>query len=101
MASKLPCPDIQHHIGRNRGMRVQHIPLMNAPISRVLPTPVASAKHREGNSRSKFLTDGKSLQMIFSATAMSASLLRQNFSNATQYLQQNGVAARVNSISLQ
>ncbi|MCY1241914.1 hypothetical protein D9M72_548420 [compost metagenome] len=26
---------------------------MNAPISRVLPTPVASAKHREGNSRSK------------------------------------------------
>jgi hypothetical protein len=26
---------------------------MNAPISRVLPTPVATAKHRDGNSRSK------------------------------------------------
>ena len=26
---------------------------MKAPISRVLPTPVASAKHSEGKSRSK------------------------------------------------
>ena len=34
---------------------------MNAPMSRVLPTPVARAKQSDGNSRSKSVTDGNSL----------------------------------------
>ena len=33
---------------------------MNAPISRVLPTPVARAKQTDGNSRSKSVTVGHS-----------------------------------------
>ena len=32
---------------------------MNAPIRRVLPTPVASAKHSDGKSRSKSVSCGK------------------------------------------
>ena len=36
---------------------------MKAPMSRVLPTPVASAKQSEGNSRSKSATVGNSLRI--------------------------------------
>ena len=44
---------------------------MNAPINRVLPTPVASAKQSEGKSRSKSVTVGNSLLMAASALATS------------------------------
>ena len=40
-----------------------------APMSRVLPTPVARAKQSEGNSRSKSVTEGNSLWMAASAAA--------------------------------
>ena len=40
---------------------------MNAPISRVLPTPVAKAKHKDGKSRSKSVKVGNS---AFSAASM-------------------------------
>ena len=33
--------------------------VINAPISRVLPTPVATAKHIQGKSRSKSLDGGE------------------------------------------
>src|SRR5688572_22386827 len=46
---------------------------MNAPIKRVLPTPVARAKHNEGNSRSKSVTEGNSLAMASSALPISGS----------------------------
>ncbi len=39
---------------------------MKAPMRRVLPTPVARAKQREGNSRSKSVTEGYSLRMTAS-----------------------------------
>jgi len=45
---------------------------MKAPINRVLPTPVASAKQSDGNSRSKFVTPGNSLWIAASAAATSA-----------------------------
>ena len=45
---------------------------MKAPISRVLPTPVASAKQSDGNSRSKSVTDGNSVRMASSAATRSA-----------------------------
>ena len=51
---------------------------MNAPISRVLPTPVASAKQSDGNSRSKSVTDGNSLRIAASAAATSAPFLRRH-----------------------
>src|ERR1035437_2063362 len=47
---------------------------MNAPMSRVLPTPVASAKQKDGNSRSKSVTVGNSQRRISSAAAMSGPL---------------------------
>jgi hypothetical protein len=46
---------------------------MNAPINRVLPTPVASAKQSEGKSRSKSVTVGNSLPMASIAACRSAS----------------------------
>ena len=36
-------------------------------MSRVLPTPVASEKHNEGNSRSKSETDENSLLINFNS----------------------------------
>src|SRR5262249_16911407 len=45
---------------------------MNAPISRVLPTPVANAKQTEGNSRSKSVTVGNSLWMAARAVSTPA-----------------------------
>src|ERR1035437_2675550 len=48
---------------------------MNAPISRVLPTPVARAKHRDANSRSKSVTEGNALWIACNAWAASVSLL--------------------------
>src|SRR5438132_1324692 len=47
---------------------------MKAPISRVLPTPVASAKQSEGKSRSKSVSVGYSVRMVASAAARSAVL---------------------------
>src|ERR1017187_6778848 len=44
-------------------------------MSRVLPTPVASAKQMDGNSRSKSVTFGNSDLMIASAAAASGDLL--------------------------
>src|SRR5437870_6876041 len=44
---------------------------MNAFMSRVLPTPVASAKQSDGNSFSKSVTDGNSLRIVASAAATS------------------------------
>src|ERR1017187_3913961 len=49
---------------------------MNAPIRRVLPTPVASAKHSDANSRSKSVTEGNALWIACNAWAASVSLLR-------------------------
>ena len=61
---------------------------MKAPINRVLPTPVASAKQTDGNSRSKSVTVGNSLRIISSASAKSAaffgemiSVMRSRISN--------------------
>ena len=51
---------------------------MNAPINRVLPTPVASAKQSDGNSRSKSVTVGYSLRMISSAAGEVRRLARRN-----------------------
>lgn len=45
---------------------------MNAPISRVLPTPVAKAKHKDGKSRSKLSTGGKPRAWLIAWTASSA-----------------------------
>src|ERR1700688_704302 len=47
---------------------------MNAPIRRVLPTPVASAKHSDGNSRSKSVTDGNSEWIVERVAWISCSL---------------------------
>ena len=47
---------------------------MKAPINRVLPTPVASAKQTDGNSRSKSVMVGYSPRMTSSAAANSAAL---------------------------
>src|SRR5712692_10111544 len=46
---------------------------MNAPVKRVLPTPVARAKQSEGNSRSKSATVGNSLRVAANAASRSAS----------------------------
>src|SRR5574337_997771 len=48
---------------------------MKAPISRVLPTPVASAKQSEGNSRSKSVTVENSLRIAASAASRSTPFL--------------------------
>src|ERR1039458_7649214 len=49
---------------------------MTAPIKRVLPTPVASAKQSDANSRSKSVTEGNALWIACNAWAASVSLLR-------------------------
>ena len=46
--------------------------VINAPISRVLPTPVANAKQRDGKSRSKSVTVLNSDCIVFSALLMSS-----------------------------
>jgi hypothetical protein len=48
---------------------------MKAPMSRVLPTPVAKAKHSDGNSRSKSVTVGNSLRIAASAAVRSTAFL--------------------------
>ena len=48
---------------------------MKAPINRVLPTPVASAKHNEANSRSKSVTVGNSARIAASAASRSMLLV--------------------------
>ncbi len=61
---------------------------MKAPISRVLPTPVASAKQSDGNSRSKSVTDGNSLRMAARAAWTSAPFFgRRDLRDAVQDLQ--------------
>ena len=45
---------------------------MNAPISRVLPTPVARAKQSDGNSRSKSASPGYSAFNAAIAASLSA-----------------------------
>ena len=61
---------------------------MNAPISRVLPTPVASAKQSDGNSRSKSVTVGNSLRMTSSACLdVVAFVRRHDLGDAIQDLQ--------------
>src|SRR3989338_5260684 len=46
---------------------------MKAPMRRVLPTPVASAKQTEGNSRSKSVAVGNSLRITARAFSRSTS----------------------------
>src|SRR5690606_6426955 len=48
---------------------------MKAPMSRVFPTPVASAKQTEGKSRSKSVTDSYSLRISSKASATAVDLL--------------------------
>jgi len=60
---------------------------MKASIKRVLPTPVARAKHSEGNSRSKSVTEGNSLAIASSAPPRSSSLPGGNFRNSVEDLQ--------------
>ena len=48
---------------------------MKAPISLVLPTPVARAKQKEGKSRSKFVTVGNSRCIAASDAVRSPPLL--------------------------
>jgi len=55
---------------------------MKAPISRVLPTPVASAKQSDGKSRSKEVTEGNSERITASAATGSAVLLGGAISTA-------------------
>ena len=61
---------------------------MNAPISRVLPTPVASAKQSDGNSRSKSVTVGNSLRIAARRGGHVVSLLgRHDLRDAVENLQ--------------
>ena len=49
---------------------------MNAPIRRVLPTPVAKEKQSDGNALSKSFTDGNSLWIISKICFVSAPFVR-------------------------
>ena len=57
---------------------------MNAPMSRVLPTPVASAKQSEGKSRSKSVTVGNSRRMTSRAACDVGVLSRRRRSRVTR-----------------
>ena len=60
---------------------------MKAPIKRVLPTPVARAKHTDRKSLSKSVTDGNSLWIDDSAAATSVSFLGGTIGNPVEDFQ--------------
>ena len=66
-----------------------------APIRRVLPTPVARAKQRDGNSRSKLVTDGNSARIAARAASTSTSFRGgRDLRHAVQYFERLALRRR-------